>query len=348
MAKELGIIILNWNGRKLLEEFLPAAVRYSISDCSDLIVADNGSTDDSLELLQTKFPEVKVISLEKNYGFAEGYNLAIEQADYPYVLLLNSDVEVTEGWWQPLLDFMKGNPDVGAVQPKILSWREKQKGLRVFEYAGAAGGYLDSLGYPYCRGRLFDKIEEDRGQYDSVADVTWASGAALLTRRALYQELGGLDSRFFAHMEEIDLCCRILNAGWRVCAIPGSEVYHVGGASLEQGNPRKTYLNFRNNLLLLHKNLPKWKGRRTLFVRRLFDSLAFFMFVAKLDIANAKAIIRAHNDFRKMRSLYRKYPSKDVLSSQPGGDSNSVIARYLLGKKALGPEAHKCVEFKRN
>lgn len=333
--KELAIIILNWNGRKLLEEFLPAAAKFSISDRSDLIVADNGSTDDSLEFIAANFPEVKTIALEKNYGFAEGYNRAIEQADYPYVLLLNSDVEVTPGWWQPMLAFMEQNPDVGAIQPKILSWHHKNKGERVFEYAGAAGGYLDSLGYPFCRGRLFDKIEEDHGQYDTAADIVWASGACLLTRRSLYMELGGLDPHFFAHMEEIDLCCRILNAGWRVCAIPDAEVYHVGGASLEQGNPKKTYLNFRNNLLLLHKNLPKNVAISKLFKRRLFDSLAFFMFVAKFDIPNAKAIIRAHNDFRKMKHKYRRHPERDILSTLPGARCNAVVERYLLRKNKI-------------
>lgn len=333
--KDLAIIILNWNGSKLLKQFLPTAVKYSISDRSDLIVADNGSTDDSLELLRTQFPEVKVIPLEKNYGFAEGYNRAIEQADYPYVLLLNSDVEVTHGWWQPMLQFMEDHPEVGAIQPKILSWHHKNRGERVFEYAGAAGGYLDSLGYPFCRGRLFDKLEDDHGQYNTIADIVWASGACLLTRRKLYLDLGGLDSRFFAHMEEIDLCCRILNAGWRICAIPDAEVFHVGGASLEHGDPKKTYLNFRNNLLLLHKNLPKNKGCAKLFKRRLFDSLAFFMYVAKFDIPNAKAIIRAHNDFRKMRRKYRHHPDRDILSSLPGADRNAVVQRYLLRKSKI-------------
>ena len=256
--KKLGVIILNWNGIKLLKEFLPIASRLTISDEADLIVADNGSTDDSLEWVRINHPEVKIISFDTNYGFAEGYNKAIELCDYPFITLLNSDVEVTPGWWHPIIAFMEKNPDAGAVQPKILSWREREK----FEYAGACGGFLDRLGYPFCRGRLFDTLEQDNGQYDNMEpDITWASGACMTVRRDLYLQLGGLDPRFFAHMEEIDLCCRILNAGFRNCVVTGSKVYHVGGASLSQGDPKKTYLNFRNNLLLLHKNLPLKKAR---------------------------------------------------------------------------------------
>lgn len=332
MNKELGIIILNWNGRKLLEKFLPVAANYSISDTSDLIVADNGSDDDSLIWVKKNYHQVITLPLDKNYGFAEGYNRAIRALGYKYVVLLNSDVEVTPGWWQPMLNFMKEHPDVGAVQPKILAYNNKS----MFEYAGAAGGYLDNLGYPYCRGRLFDSIEADRGQYDGEpADITWASGACLMTSRDLYLSLGGLDDKFFAHMEEIDLCCRILNAGKRVCAISDSKVYHVGGASLKQGNPRKTYLNFRNNLLLLHKNLPRKRGKKILFLRRLADSLAFMMYALKLDFPNAKAIIRAHNDFRKMRGEYTNFPERDILAKQPGSDRSAILARYIKRRKTL-------------
>lgn len=332
--KKLGVIILNWNGRGLLEKFIPAASKFTISDQADLIVADNGSTDDSVEWLRRNHPEVRIISFEKNHGFAEGYNRAIELAEYEYVTLLNSDVEVTEGWWQPILSFLENNPDVGAVQPKILSYSDKSS----FEYAGAAGGYLDSLGYPYCRGRLFDIVEKDNGQYDGApADVAWASGACLTMPREVYRRLGGLDPEFFAHMEEIDLCCRVHLAGLRVCALSGSHVYHVGGASLNQGNPKKTYLNFRNNLLLLHKNLPKGRGRRILFLRRLADTLAFGMFLLKGDIANARAVLKAHNDFRRMRGRYNLRPDQDVLRELPGANRNAVIARYLFRKKTLIP-----------
>lgn len=297
----LSVIILNWNGEKLLRQFLPTAMRYTTGKDVELIVADNGSSDSSVEWIRANCPEVKIIELGENLGFAGGYNKAISMISSEYVLLLNSDVEVTEGWWQPLLSFMEKHPDVGACQPKIRAYRNKE----YFEYAGAAGGLLDRLGYPYCRGRVFDKIEKDEGQYDSApAEITWASGAALLVRTAVYREVGGLDERFFAHQEEIDLCCRMIGAGYKVMFLPDSVVYHVGGASLNQGNPQKTYLNFRNNLLLLHKNLPKGEGRRLLFVRRLADTLAWGMYVMTGDWGNAKAVIRAHNDFRRMRRLY--------------------------------------------
>lgn len=332
--KKLGVIILNWNGLELLKKFLPTASRLTVSDEADLIVADNGSADGSVAWIRENHPEVRIIGLDRNYGFAEGYNLAIEQADYPYVTLLNSDVEVTEGWWQPILSFLEQNPDVGAVQPKILSYRDRTS----FEYAGAAGGYLDSLGYPYCRGRLFDVVEKDNGQYDGApVNVAWASGACLSMPRDVYRRLGGLDPKFFAHMEEIDLCCRVHNAGLRVCAITDSHVYHVGGASLNQGNPQKTYLNFRNNLLLLHKNLPRAKGRRVLFMRRLADTLAFGMFLLKGDMPNARAILRAHSDFRRMRREYTDFPDRDTLSSLPGANRNAVLSRYLLRRKSLLP-----------
>lgn len=328
--KELAVIILNWNGRKLLEQFLPVASRYSITEDADLIVADNGSTDDSVEWVKAHHPEVKVLSFSENYGFAEGYNKAIKQAQYKYTILLNSDVEVTEDWTRPLLDFMRRNSDVGALQPKIRSWKERTK----FEYAGAAGGYLDKLGYPYCRGRLFDSIEEDHGQYDGkVVDICWASGAALMVRTDIYLKVGGLDARFFAHMEEIDLCCRIHGAGYRVVAVPDAMVFHVGGASLAQGNPKKTYLNFRNNLLLLHKNMPIKEGRKKLFIRRLYDTLAWGMFMIKFDFNNANAVLKAHNDFRKMKKLYTEHPDKNVLASLPGAERNIIIDYYLKRMK---------------
>lgn len=330
--KKLGVIILNWNGLRLLKEFLPVASRYTTGEEVDLIVADNGSTDDSVEWIRANHPEVKVKAFEKNYGFAEGYNRAIAEAEYEYITLLNSDVEVTDGWWRPILDFMTANPDVGATQPKILSYRDRSK----FEYAGAAGGFLDRLGYPFCRGRLFDFIEEDKGQYDNVpVDITWASGACLTVKRDLYIKTGGLDPRFFAHMEEIDLCCRILGKGYRVCVVTASKVFHVGGASLNQGNPKKTYLNFRNNLLLLHKNLPEKRGKKVLLLRRLTDTLAFGMFLLKGDFKNARAIVKAHNDFRKMRSAYTTFPEKDILSGLPGGKGSAVWQYYILRRKTF-------------
>lgn len=330
--KLLSVIILNWNGGHLLRKFLPSVVLAAQDDRVEVIVADNGSTDSSLEVLDRYFPAVRVIRLDRNYGFAEGYNRAIAEVQTEYVVLLNSDVETPCGWWLPILDFMQANPGVGACQPKIMSYADKE----MFEYAGAAGGLLDKLGYPYCRGRLFDRIEKDCGQYDSApADVAWASGAALMVCRDAYLQVGGLDNRFFAHMEEIDLCCRLWNAGWRVCVVPYAKVYHLGGASLAQGNPKKTYLNFRNNLLLLHKNLPAKEGRRLLFRRRLMDTLAFLMYVVKFDFPNARAILKAHSDFRKMRGLYSDFPARNVLATLPGADRNIIIERYLKNKKKL-------------
>lgn len=322
----LSVVILNWNGERLLREFLPSVVAGTHGDEIEVIVADNGSSDSSLAVLKEEFPEVRVIALPDNYGFAGGYNRVISMLDSEFVTLLNSDVETPEGWWRPILRFMNDHPDVGACQPKIMSYRDKTS----FEYAGAAGGLIDRFGYPYCRGRLFDSVEKDEGQYDGMpADVAWASGAALTVRKSAWDQVGGLDEHFFAHMEEIDLCCRMLNVGWRVCVVPDSKVFHLGGASLPQGNPRKTYLNFRNNLLLLHKNLPKEKGRKVLFRRRLMDTLAFMMFVVKLDFPNARAVMKAHSDFRRMRSLYSDFPDRDVLSSVPGSDRCIVFDRYI-------------------
>lgn len=330
MSKKLAIIILNWNGEELLKKFLPDAAAYSISEESDLFVADNGSHDASLEWIRNNFPQVKIIEFDKNYGFAEGYNRAISLTSYPYTILLNSDVEVTPGWWQPLIEFMEKNQDVGAVQPKIKSYLNKE----FFEYAGAAGGFLDKNGYPYCRGRLFDRIEKDLGQYDQApVDICWASGAALAVQTDLYLKLGGLDPIFFAHMEEIDLCCRMIIAGYRVCIVPSSTVYHVGGASLNQGNPKKTYLNFRNNLLLLYKNLPEEGKKRKLIWRRLLDSLAFFMYALKFDFRNANAILKAHKDFKKMKSNYRDLSSPARNFKFPGSERNILLDRYILNKK---------------
>lgn len=327
--KKLAVIILNWNGRKLLEEFLPAAAKFTISDSADLWVADNGSTDDSVEFVKKNFPEVKVLELEKNYGFAEGYNIAIRRADYPFTILLNSDVEVTEGWTSPLVRLLEQRPEVGAVMPKLRSYRDRE----MFEYAGAAGGYLDKLGYPYCRGRVFDKIEKDEGQYDGEPiEIAWATGAALCVRTDLYLRLGGLDKDFFAHMEEIDLCCRMIGAGYKIMIEPASMVYHVGGASLPKSDPKKTYLNFRNNLLLLYKNLPRKKGRKVLFLRRLADTLAFGMFLLKGNWGDARAVLRAHTDFKKMRGNYTVLPTSDYMSTLPGSDRYIVIDHYLHRK----------------
>ncbi len=328
--KELAVIILNWNGEALLKQFLPTAAEHTIDEDTDLIVADNGSDDGSVAWMQREMPQIRIIRLDRNYGFAEGYNRAIREAGYKYSLLLNSDVEVTPGWTRPLLAFMRKHPDVAAVQPKIRSFRHRE----MFEYAGAAGGYIDRLGYPYCRGRLFDCVERDEGQYDGEpADICWASGAALMVRTDEYFAAGGLDADFFAHMEEIDLCCRIHARGWRICCVPDSTVFHVGGASLDKSDPRKTYLNFRNNLLLLHKNMPRREGRKLLLRRRLMDTLAFMMYAARFKFRHAAAVLRAHRDFRRMRRKYTDLPQHEYMSRLPGAQRNIIVDRYLRGMK---------------
>ena len=298
-----SIIILNWNGAEMLRRFLPSVInsltqsaiinhQSHITDPTySLIVADNGSTDNSLEVLAKEFPTVKTIVLDRNYGFAEGYNRAIAQVDSEFVVLLNSDVETPEGWLEPLLDYMIANADVAAVQPKIRSWKNKD----FFEHAGAAGGFLNALGYPYCRGRVFWHVERDNGQYDTVTDVDWTSGACMCVRTKIYKELGGLDAAFFAHMEEIDLCWRMRNAGWRLACIPQSTVYHLGGGSLNYDNPRKTYLNHRNNLLMIRKNHPH--RRFVLFCRFFLDYAAAFFYLLQGRPQSALAVFTARRDY---------------------------------------------------
>lgn len=288
----------------MLRKYLPSVLTAnSKKPIADIIVADNGSTDESLAVLQKEFTTVKTIVLDKNYGFAEGYNRAIEKlsevshqhSEPEYIVLLNSDVEVTEGWLQPLLEYMDAHPEVAAVQPKIRSWVKRD----YFEHAGAAGGYINRLGYPYCRGRVLWKVEQDKGQYDSIVEVDWTSGACMCVRTKVYKECGGLDASFFAHMEEIDLCWRMRNKGWKLMCIPQSVVYHLGGGSLNYESPRKTYLNHRNNLLMIYKNKQHPGG--VLFVRFFLDYAAAFFYLLQGRPAACKAVFEARRDYRKMR-----------------------------------------------
>ena len=327
--KPIAVIILNWNGHDLLNEYLPQVVATTDSAVSDIIVADNGSTDNSVELLKAKFPDVKLLQFDTNHGFAQGYNLAIEQTQYKYTILLNSDVATAPGWITPLYEYMEANPNVGACQPKLLAYKQKDE----FEYAGASGGFIDRNGYPYCRGRIFGTVEKDHGQYDDVISVFWATGAALMIRSQVYLTAGGLDKDFFAHMEEIDLCWRVLLMGYDIKVVPQSVVYHLGGGSLPASNPRKTYLNFRNNLLMLHKNLPDTTRCRKLFVRRLLDTIAWAKFMATFDFKNANAILKAHNDFRTMRKRYTSHPDIDLLDQRSDTHRNIIIDYYLRGRK---------------
>lgn len=324
----VAVIILNWNGEEFLRQYLPSVVRFTNPEIADVIVADNGSTDGSRALLSEDFPHVRTILFDENHGFAEGYNLAVREVagEYPYVLLLNSDVIVKNDWITPLHTFMEAHPEVGAVQPKILSLKEPDK----FEYAGASGGFLDRHGYPYCRGRIFDTVETDRGQYDTPCRIFWASGAALLTRTDLYLKCGGLDKAFFAHMEEIDLCWRIQLAGKEIWAVPDSKVYHLGGGSLPASSPRKTYLNFRNNLLMLYKNLPASAGRGILLRRRLLDTVAWAKFILSGDRANARAILDAHRDYRRMKDAYTSTRPKE--KNLINGDVNILFDYYIRAR----------------
>lgn len=292
---KIAVVILNWNGRDMMQRFLPSVVKHSVPE-GCVIVADNGSTDDSLEMLSKEFPEVIQLPLPQNYGFAEGYNQALNQIDAPYYLLLNSDVEVPQGWLTPLLTYMEQHPEVAACQPKLLS----QKNKSLFEYAGGAGGYLDYYGYPFCRGRIFASVEKDEGQYDSVKSLLWATGAALLIRKEDWQKSGGLDSRFFAHMEEIDLCWRLRARGRNIVCIPQSTAYHVGGGTLDASNPRKTFLNFRNNLFMLYKNLPEDELKSVMRTRTLLDWIAALKFLATGDIKNFKAVMKARKEFKRL------------------------------------------------
>ena len=292
--KKVSVVILNWNGVGMLQKFLPKVIEYSVNQGVEICVADNASTDESVSYLQANFPNVRLIVLDKNYGFAEGYNRALEQVEAEYVVLLNSDVEVTPHWLEPLVEYMNTHPEVAACQPKIRSERNKE----YFEYAGAAGGYLDKYGYPFCRGRIFDVVEKDEGQYDTVSSVFWATGAALFIRLKDYWGAGGLDGRFFAHMEEIDLCWRLRSRGRGIVCIPQSVVYHVGAATLKKENPRKTFLNFRNNLLMLYKNLPEKELKKVMFIRGLLDWVATFVFLLKGDGKNARAVWQARKEFK--------------------------------------------------
>lgn len=291
--KRLAVVILNWNGEALLRKYLPVVAATTISDDVELVVADNASTDGSLAYLEEEFPDVRTIVLDQNYGFAGGYNRAIAQLDNEYVLLLNSDVATTTGWTDNLIQLMDSDTYIAACAPKLLDDKRHSH----FEYAGAAGGFIDWLGYPFCRGRIMDDIEADNGQYDDNADVLWVSGAALMVRRQAYIDCGGLDEDFFAHMEEIDLCWRLRNRGMRIVACGESRVYHLGGATLNSSNPRKTYLNFRNNLTMLVKNYNNFSWPLVLFMRLLLDGVAGVKFIIDGKKDFCWAIVRAHWSF---------------------------------------------------
>lgn len=327
-----AVIILNWNGVEMMRKFLPSVVENSKE--ADVIVADNGSTDDSLQMLAREFPTVETIVLDKNYGFADGYNRAIKQVEgkYEYVVLLNSDVEVTQDWLFPLETFMDKNPDCAACQPKLLAYHDKQ----MFEYAGAAGGFIDKFGYPFCRGRIFSSVEKDEGQYDSNLEIHWATGACMMVRTKVYLDNGGLDGRFFAHNEEIDLCWRLRIFGKKIYCVTDSKVYHVGGGTLPQGNPRKTYLNFRNNLTMLYKNLPEKDLKKVMRARYWLDRVAMLQSLLKGNLADVKAIMKARKDFCEWKKDYEKDRREIQLRRELNANNDLADISILLQYFARG------------
>lgn len=329
--KQTAVVILNYNGAGMLRRFLPSVIEYSPE--ASIYVADNGSSDESCDVVRNEFPAVKLMVLDHNYGFAEGYNRALAQVDEEYAVLLNSDVEVTRGWLSPMTQFLDSNPEVAACQPKLLSFKQKD----FFEYAGAAGGFIDKWGYTFCRGRIFNTVERDSGQYDDTTDVFWATGAALMIRNEVYKNNGGLDGRFFAHMEEIDLCWRLRSRGYRIACVPQSHVYHVGGATLKKENPQKTYLNFRNNLLMIYKNAPDCQLKKIMLFRKVFDNVAALKFLASGDYAAFKAVRKARRDFKAMRAGYDKARAKNmklaVTTRIPEVLKSSILYKYYLGFK---------------
>lgn len=332
MDSKTSIVILNWNGSNMLKKFLPSVLACSAN--AEVVVADNASTDGSLDLLRSSFPEVRLIVLDRNYGFAEGYNKALEQVKAQYYVLLNSDVEVGEGWLQPLVAFLDKHADYCACQPKLRAYHAPDS----FEYAGASGGFLDRYGYPFCRGRLFSTVEKDEGQYDTTVDVLWATGACLVIRSDDYWRAGGLDARFFAHNEEIDLCWRLRLAGRRIACVPESTVWHVGGGTLPKSNPMKTYLNFRNNLTMLYKNLSEQELKKVMRVRRVLDYVAALQMLLTGKPREMKAVIKARRDFAKWKSLFRQdrlliQNSRKVDSIAEIYPGSLLACYYLRGKK---------------
>lgn len=328
---KIAIVILNWNGVDMMRRYLTDVVNYSIVDNAVVYVADNASTDDSVEMLRSEYPQVKVILLEKNWGFAEGYNKALSQIEAEYYVLLNSDVKVTHHWLQPLVEFMDAHRDVAACQPKLLSIIDTDS----FEYAGACGGFIDLYGYPFCRGRVFNTIERDKGQYDTAMPILWATGACMMIRSSEYWNAGGFDGRFFAHNEEIDLCWRLRLLGRKVYCIPDSAVFHLGGGTLPKSNPMKTYLNFRNNLTMLYKNLPDRELRKVMRMRFWLDWLAALqMLVLGRSIGDFKAVIKARmafkawkNDFRHDRETIQSTAKVDAV---PERICISILWQYYI------------------
>lgn len=321
---KIAVVILNWNGKELLEKFLPSIVHNSPE--ASVYIADNGSTDDSVGFLNTNYPTIKILKNKSNLGFAEGYNLALKNINADYFALVNSDVEVTENWLQPILETFENEPETAIIQPKILDYNRKS----YFEYAGAAGGFIDKYGYPYCRGRIFTTIEQDKKQYDDPCDLFWASGACFFIRSSVFKLLNGFDADFFAHQEEIDLCWRAINKGFKIKFNSKSVIYHVGGATLEHGNPKKTYLNFRNSLFMLVKNLPKSSLIKILFLRMILDGIAGFHFLFQGKIKHFTAILKAHHSFYCNFKIF--YNKRSDFQIKKYYNSKNIVFIYYVNK----------------
>ncbi len=330
---KISIALLNYNGKKHLQTFLPSVVRHSDLPGVEICLIDNGSTDDSVVFVREKYPEIEIIQLDKNYGFAGGYNRGLKEISAQYFVLLNTDVEVTANWLLSVIDFLDKNKNVAACQPKVLSYRNKTK----FEHAGASGGFIDYLGYPFCRGRMVEVMEKDKGQYDNITDVFWATGACLFIRSDEFFDAGGFDDNFFAHMEEIDLCWRLKARGKRISCVPQSIVYHLGGGTLNKENPHKTYLNYRNNLLMLYKNMPDAMLRKTLALRCALDHLSALVMMVSGKLKDARAVLKARADFKKMKKEYLLHRQQNleatICNIHPEMYFKSLILSYYLLRK---------------
>lgn len=327
----IAVVILNWNGKHFLEKFLPTLIK-NTDKIAEIWIVDNNSTDNSLEYLSANFKTIKTIKLDKNYGFAGGYNRGLAQINSKYYLLLNSDIEVPQNWLQPLYELMENNSNIAVCGPKLLSYEQKTH----FEYAGAAGGYIDRFGYPFCKGRIFETCEQDNSQYNEMSDCFWISGAALMIRSEIFKQVGGFDNDFFAHQEEIDLCWRVQNLGYRIVCQPNSYVYHVGGGTLPKSNPFKTYLNFRNNLYLIVKNMPKYNRQKVLITRFALDHIAAYRMILQGNFKEYFAVVKAYLHFwfncrkiSKKRNLLKPKAPKHLT----GFYSKSIVFDYYLKKK---------------
>lgn len=326
-----AVVILNYKTRNYLEQFLPGLIASCEGLDAGVVVADNASADDSVAFMKSRYPDVPLIELDRNYGFTGGYNRALEQVEAEYFILINSDIEVPQGWLRPLVEWMDSHPDCGACGPKLLSWHQRD----TFEYAGAAGGLIDRYGYPFCRGRIMQKVEKDHGQYDEPADVLWCSGACLMVRSSVWRALGGLDDRFFAHMEEIDLCWRMQLRGWKVTLVPASFVYHIGGGTLPNESPFKLRLNFRNNLLLLENNLPstlhsRFRTRVRILARMCLDGLSAMVYLLKGKRDFFRAVVQAHREYRQLRRQGELLPDAHL---PEGLYKGWIVPVGLFGKK---------------